>query len=130
MGRRKKFEIKGVDNPTVEMDPEGGRQIMDDLPYQMEWEENPRFKINRSAYTLKTFQQQFDMVHQDKPGMREKCFKTIKKAVSCSPINFVKTKFPITDWLLNYNCKEYLLADIIVGITLAVFIAPQCKCFI
>lgn len=126
MGRRKKFDLRGVENPAVEMDPEGGG-IFDQVSYQPKSGESPRFKINRTAYTLREFQQQFDMVPQDKPGIKQKCVTSLKKAVSCSPFDFVKKRLPITNWLFNYNFKDYLLADIIVGITIAVFTAPQCK---
>jgi MFS superfamily sulfate permease-like transporter len=33
--------------------------------------------------------------------------------------------FPITDWLRRYNCKQNLIADILVGITVAIFQVPQ-----
>jgi len=42
-----------------------------------------------------------------------------------SPVEWVESVFPIVEWLRMYDFKEYFLADIIAGLTVAAVVVPQ-----
>ena len=78
------------------------------------------FNINREAYNISQFNENFVRLpsRQDsyKPDLTAKTW-----------VRRVRSLFPITIWLPEYDIKQNLWADILVGITIAVFQVPQSK---
>lgn len=87
---------------------------------------SPHLSIYRVAYNMADFNRKFDAVEMKVADPIEMIAHSVRP--KCTPISWkkrVRTVFPWTDWLLHYNVKENLLADLIVGITVAVFQVPQ-----
>ncbi|XP_074601310.1 prestin-like [Brevipalpus obovatus] len=123
MAWRKKLDINSRGATMIEVD----RSVeIKPAPRLSETTSNLRLNINRLAYSVKDFQEEFEVSPPKKPNIKDKCLQSLKDSCFCSPTNFFKRRIPILDWLPNYNLEKHLIADIIVGITIAVFQAPQC----
>ena len=91
---------------------------------------SPHLSINRMAYSLPNFNARFRRSSQI-PGARpksmtsEKVFEKVRPECR-SPIDLLKTLFPIIEWLPKYKRKD-LLPDVISGVTIAVFQVPESK---
>lgn len=79
---------------------------------------------SRPTYT----QSQFNDVYNEVPKEKNHRWKTIANAVTPTPKGVQKSilrLFPVITWLSTYNVKEYLLADVVTGFTVAMFQVPQ-----
>jgi hypothetical protein len=83
---------------------------------------SPSLNINRYAYNVTLFNESFNPI----PTASEEKYKKFKPDLSRKAwIRRFKSLFPITVWLPEYNIKQNLFADILVGITIAIFQVPQ-----
>jgi hypothetical protein len=83
---------------------------------------SPSLNINRYAYNVTLFNEYFNPI----PTASEEKYKKFKPDLSRKAwIRRFKSLFPITVWLPEYNIKQNLFADILVGITIAIFQVPQ-----
>ncbi|CAG2114314.1 unnamed protein product, partial [Medioppia subpectinata] len=82
----------------------------------------PSLNVNRLAYNVSEFNKDFVPI----PTSREEKIQKFKPDVSRKAwIRRLRGIFPITLWLPEYNYRENLLTDILVGITVAIFQVPQ-----
>jgi hypothetical protein len=85
----------------------------------------PSLNFSRLAYNLAQFNETYEVIHR-KSDPSKRVMEAVKP--TCSPENLkrnLKSLLPITDWLYNYNWKNDLIADLMTGITIAVFQVPQ-----
>lgn len=85
----------------------------------------PSLNFSRLAYNLAQFNETYEVTHR-KSDAGKRVIKAVKP--TCSADNMkrtMKSLFPITNWLWNYNWKNDLMADIVTGITISVFQVPQ-----
>ena len=83
---------------------------------------SPALSVNRTAYNVSQFNEDFVPIPTTTSEKLEKFKPDVsKKAI----ISFSRSLFPITLWLPEYNVRECLMADILVGITIAIFQVPQ-----
>jgi hypothetical protein len=83
---------------------------------------SPSLNINRYAYNVTLFNESFNPI----PTASEEKYKKFKPDLSRRAwIRRFKSLFPITVWLPEYNIKQNLFADILVGIIIAFFQVPQ-----
>ena len=64
-------------------------------------------------------------------GFMEKSLHEVKKSCTCtreSLWQIAKAKLPILSWLIGYDFKNWLVGDLIAGITIAIFHIPQGQC--
>jgi hypothetical protein len=93
---------------------------------------SPHLSINRMAYSLPNFNARFRRASQI-PGARPKSMTSEKvlekvKPECKSPLDILKSLFPIIVWLSKYKKKD-LLPDLVSGVTIAVFQVPESKIF-
>ncbi len=93
---------------------------------------SPHLSINRMAYSLPNFNAIFRRASQI-PGARPKSMTSEKvlekvKPECKSPLDVLRTLFPIISWLSKYKKKD-LLPDLVSGVTIAVFQVPESKIF-
>lgn len=89
---------------------------------------SPHLSIYRVAYNMADFNRKFDAVEMKTADPIDKIAQGVRWRPNCSTVSWKKRAnriFPWTDWLLNYNVRDNLFADIVVGITVAVFQVPQ-----
>jgi hypothetical protein len=83
---------------------------------------SPSLNINRNAYNVTQFNESFNPI----PTTSEEKYEKFKPDLSRKAwIRRFKSLFPITVWLPEYNIKQNLFADILVGIIIAFFQVPQ-----
>lgn len=122
MSRRKPVD-SGHDNLGVDMDPHG--DVDGVKSYSNSMPPSPRLNINRIAYSVRDFNEEFETVEPIKKTLQSKVSRHFIGAFTCSPGDFIRSVFPIIDWVKNYKVKQWLLADLISGFTVAIFQAPQ-----
>ncbi|KAG8508485.1 Pendrin, partial [Galemys pyrenaicus] len=74
------------------------------------------YVVSRPVYSELAFQQQYEQRLQERKTLRDR----LTKGCSCSrrkAIGVLKTLLPILDWLPKYQVKEWLLSDIISGVS-------------
>ncbi|XP_004439341.1 PREDICTED: pendrin [Ceratotherium simum simum] len=74
------------------------------------------YAVSRPVYSELAFQQQYERRPQERTTLRE----SLAKGCSCSrkrTLGVLKTLLPILDWLPKYRVKEWLLSDIISGVS-------------
>uniref|UniRef100_A0ABI7X7K0 STAS domain-containing protein n=1 Tax=Felis catus TaxID=9685 RepID=A0ABI7X7K0_FELCA len=74
------------------------------------------YVVSRPVYSELAFQQQYERRLQERKTLRE----SLAKGCSCSRkrgLAVLKTLLPILDWLPKYRIKEWLLSDIISGVS-------------
>ncbi|XP_037367474.1 pendrin [Talpa occidentalis] len=74
------------------------------------------YVVSRPVYSELAFQQQYEQRLQERKTLRDR----LSKGCSCSrrkAIGVLKTLLPILDWLPKYRVKEWLLSDIISGVS-------------
>ena len=86
------------------------------------------FNIKRSAFSLTEFNDISDPI-ETKKSTYEKLKKFKPDLTRKAWIQRVKLSFPIIDWLPKYDFQKCIVADILVGITIAIFQVPQSMCF-
>jgi hypothetical protein len=87
----------------------------------------PSLNFSRLAYNLPQFNETYEVI-RSKSDPSKRVMQAVKP--TCSPESLkgnVRSLFPITDWLFNYNWKNDLMADFVAGITIAIFQVPQSK---
>ena len=85
---------------------------------------SPSLSINRSTYNVSQFNQDFIPI----PTTTEEKFERFKPDLSGQAwLKLLKSLFPISLWLPEYDYRQNLMADIMVGITIAIFQVPQSK---
>ncbi|CAN7993379.1 unnamed protein product, partial [Ixodes pacificus] len=80
----------------------------------------------RPVFTQPHFESEFDCIPKDKTTFGEKLVDAVRKR--SQPKQFQKRLLdllPIIGWLRNYSIKGDLLADVIAGVTVAIFHVPQ-----
>jgi len=83
---------------------------------------SPSLNINRYAYNVTQFNESFNPI----PTTSEEKYQKFKPDLSRKAwIRRFKSLFPITVWLPEYDIKQNLFADILVGIIIAFFQVPQ-----
>lgn len=89
---------------------------------------SPQLNISRQAYTLSNFNAEFRRTSQVPGHGRSRTATSemleIVKPKCTSPIQMLKSFLPIISWVSKYGRKD-LLADIISGLTVAVFQVPE-----
>ncbi|XP_054156044.1 solute carrier family 26 member 6-like isoform X2 [Oppia nitens] len=104
----------------------------------------PSLNFSRLAYNLTQFNETYDVIRggrkrgrSDAAGSggggrggggptRSRMMAAVRP--QCTPHHLKRTMrslLPITDWLYNYNWKSDLVADIVTGVTIAIFQVPQ-----
>ncbi|RWS23322.1 solute carrier family 26 member 6-like protein [Leptotrombidium deliense] len=107
-------EIINHNNNEINMNPSG------------EVDGNATVRINRSVYNLPDFDKAFEAIKSQKKSVCESAAKWMKPSCALHEIKWkLNSILPITSWLVNYKFKRDLLADVIVGITVAIFQVPQ-----
>ena len=90
---------------------------------------NLRVKIDRKVYNHSSFVIDYPINTNINYGnffaFMKSCFKKTCKPSSRCIINQVFKRIPALEWLGNYKIKDYLLSDILSGITVAVVHIPQ-----
>ncbi|XP_032617270.1 pendrin [Hylobates moloch] len=89
----------------------GGRSEPPQLP-----EYSCSYVVSRPVYSELAFQQQHERRLQERKTLRE----SLAKCCSCSrkrAFGVLKTLLPILEWLPKYRVKEWLLSDIISGVS-------------
>ena len=87
---------------------------------------SPSLSINRRVFNVREFNENY-IPNETHKTTKEK-FKRLKPDFSKKAwISRVKRFLPISVWLPAYDIKQNLIADIIVGITIASFQVPQSK---
>uniref|UniRef100_A0A8B9WUB8 Solute carrier family 26 member 4 n=1 Tax=Bos mutus grunniens TaxID=30521 RepID=A0A8B9WUB8_BOSMU len=74
------------------------------------------YVVSRPVYNELAFQQQYEQRPKERKTLRE----NLAQGCSCSrkrTLRMVKTLLPILDWLPKYRIKEWLLSDIISGVS-------------
>jgi hypothetical protein len=89
---------------------------------------SPSLSINRNAYNLPEFNKTYLPIETQKTTT-EKMRKLKPDLSKKAWIRRLKSFFPIFIWLPQYNLKQNLIVDIIVGITIASFQVPQSNYF-
>ncbi|XP_060628872.2 solute carrier family 26 member 9 [Anolis sagrei] len=87
----------------------------------------PRYVINRPAYSSKDFDEEFERKNRSYP-LGEK----IKHLFRCSPSRFkliLYSLFPILVWLPKYKIKDYIIPDVLGGISAGTIQVPQGMAF-
>ncbi|XP_054159246.1 prestin-like [Oppia nitens] len=85
---------------------------------------SPSFSITRPVYNVSEFNRNY-IPNETKKTTREKVSRFVPDVSHTAWIKRIKTFIPITRWLPAYNIRECLIADIVVGITIASFQVPQ-----
>lgn len=124
MSRRKPTDPGHV-NLGVEMDPHGDH--LNHKGLNMAMPPSPRLNINRIAYSVRDFQEEFEVVEKEKVTLQHQVSRKFAGAFSCSLGSFLRARLPILDWLGSYNFKGHFLSDVLAGVTVAVFQAPQSR---
>ena len=89
----------------------------------------PTMQINRFAYDIPHFNESFEPISVHKTPVER--LKMLRPDMSKKAwIRRLKTIFPILVWLPKYDIRNNLIADIVVGITIAAFQIPQCIIFL
>ncbi|XP_070950787.1 pendrin isoform X2 [Macaca nemestrina] len=89
----------------------GGRSEPPQLP-----EYSCSYVVSRPVYSELAFQQQHERRLQERKTLRE----SLAKCCSCSrkrAFGVLKTLLPILEWLPKYRVKEWLLSDIVSGVS-------------
>ncbi|XP_076362446.1 prestin-like isoform X12 [Tachypleus tridentatus] len=87
---------------------------------------SPEFYVKRKVYDQATFDNEFENHNGLKKSHLECIWKKITPKCSTQIVKKgFKLSFPVIDWLGHYNFREDFLADLIAGITVAVFQIPQ-----
>lgn len=94
----------------------------------------PSLTINRLAYSLSHFNQQFRRISQlsataspanvDLSPPPESCFKRVSRQLANHWSRY-SLRPPIIDWISDYK-KSSLIPDLVSGLTIAVFHVPEC----
>ncbi|XP_063153553.1 solute carrier family 26 member 9 [Candoia aspera] len=90
-------------------------------------ETRPRYIINRPAYSSNYFDEEFDRKSRSYP-LGEK----IKNLFRCSPSRLkliLYSLFPILVWLPKYKIKDYIVPDVLGGISAGTIQVPQGMAF-
>ncbi|XP_066481680.1 solute carrier family 26 member 9 [Tiliqua scincoides] len=90
-------------------------------------EARPRYIINRPAYSSNFFDEEFERKSRSYP-LREK----VKNLFRCSPSRLkliLYSLFPILVWLPKYKIKDYILPDVLGGISAGTIQVPQGMAF-
>ena len=82
------------------------------------------FNVKRSALNLTEFNEICDPIVNKKSAC-EKLKKFKPDLTRKAWIQRVKRLFPIIDWLPKYDLQKCIVADVLVGITVATFQVPQ-----
>ncbi|XP_044736881.1 sulfate transporter [Chrysoperla carnea] len=82
---------------------------------------NQQFSVNRIVYNQELLN---SAVEYQKPESNL-CRDLATRCGSCKPGKFVTRTIPVLDWLVHYNWKRNLAADIITGLTIAIMHIPQ-----
>lgn len=85
---------------------------------------SPSMNIHRDAYNVTQFNQTYNPIPTTSAEKRKKFKPDLSKRAW---IRRFRSLFPITIWLPEYDIKQNLFADIMVGITIAIFQVPQSK---
>jgi MFS superfamily sulfate permease-like transporter len=99
------------------------------LPIEDEITSNLRFKIDRKVYNHSTFVIDYPINSYVNYGnffayIKSCLNKTCKPNLRCIKSQLFK-RIPAFEWLGNYKIKDYLLSDILSGITVAIVHIPQ-----
>ncbi|XP_006137279.2 solute carrier family 26 member 9 [Pelodiscus sinensis] len=87
----------------------------------------PRYSIERSAYSVDLFDEEFEKKKRSYP-LGEK----VKNLFRCSSSRFkriIYSLFPILAWLPKYKIKDYILPDVLGGISAGTIQVPQGMAF-
>ncbi|XP_060087285.1 solute carrier family 26 member 9 [Heteronotia binoei] len=90
-------------------------------------EARPRYVINRPAYSINDFDEEFERKSRSYP-LGEK----IKNLFRCSPSRvklIMYSLFPILLWLPKYKIKDYIVPDVLGGISAGTIQVPQGMAF-
>nr|XP_056723703.1 solute carrier family 26 member 9 [Euleptes europaea] len=90
-------------------------------------EPRPRYVINRPAYSINDFDEEFERKSRSYP-LGEK----IKNLFRCSPSRLkliMYSLFPILLWLPKYKIKDYIVPDVLGGISAGTIQVPQGMAF-
>ncbi|CAG2115944.1 unnamed protein product [Medioppia subpectinata] len=85
---------------------------------------SPSLSITRPIFNVEEFNNSF-IPNEKQKTTKEKMKRLAPDFSRKAWIHRLKKFFPISVWLPNYNYKHNLIADIIVGITIASFQVPQ-----
>ncbi|XP_076363031.1 prestin-like isoform X2 [Tachypleus tridentatus] len=87
-----------------------------------------QISIQRKALNQQDVEEMYSTGETSKQNLIRKVIQKVKKSCMCSLpclLSFLKERFPILQWLLNYPVKEYLLSDLISAFTTLFLHIPQ-----
>ena len=90
---------------------------------------SPKIVIERTIFTQKTFDDQFEPGRRPTSTIQERTKRKISK-YSCSPRcckDFLFTIFPIMGVFKKYSIRQDLMGDLIAGLTVGIMHLPQGK---
>lgn len=83
-----------------------------------------------SIFTVEKLNERYEMNEQFHKTPLDSTWNYIKKYYKPTPAFFKRQLFkriPFIDWIRNYNVKEWLLSDIVSGLTIGIVHIPQGK---
>lgn len=84
----------------------------------------PSLNINRQVFTVREFNENY-IPDESQKSIKEKINRLRPDMSRKAWVSRMTTWLPITRWLPHYDVRQNLLADILVGITIASFQVPQ-----
>lgn len=114
-----RIEVPASTAPKVPNEENKDRTIYHHLPVR-----------KTSIYTIEKLNDKCNLNHDFRDSPVSGTWNYIKKYYKPTPAFFKRQLFkriPFFDWIRNYNIKQWLLADIISGITIGVVHIPQGK---
>ncbi|KAE8596838.1 hypothetical protein XENTR_v10016259 [Xenopus tropicalis] len=90
----------------------------------MESSSDNKYLVTRSVYSEPAFQEQ----HEKREIIHKPFKQKLKNTFSCTPkkaFGIAKTLIPVLDWLPKYRWKEWILQDIIAGVSVGLISALQ-----
>jgi hypothetical protein len=93
-----------------------------EMPVSVGQRTPPSLNIRRFAYNVTQFNEDFNPIPKTDEDKYDKFKLDLSKRAW---IRRFRSLFPITNWLPEYNIRQNLFADILVGITIAIFQVPE-----
>ncbi|XP_053392828.1 sulfate transporter-like [Mercenaria mercenaria] len=102
-------------------------RLVSSVDEHMEGETKKTITLKRQVYTLETFAE----TYKDE-GTKSSVFDSIKKSMQCSKKKAGKilgSYLPVVEFIRNYKLKQYILGDVLSGLTVSFMQLPQAMGF-
>lgn len=93
-----------------------------------------QYSVERPTYTRSSFDDSFrDQTEKEPKTCRRRLQRagervqdwTAKRFTRKKVVKSLQSVFPVTSWLPKYNVRQFLAADVITGVTVAIMMVPQ-----